>query len=236
MIVWGPGQSPHPPNTSQTCSSGQKNEIYSRGRRFEADFSDTNFFLASEPPPGHRLKGGGGGGRVLPHALTLPPGHSPTTTPAPTAFPTAGNRPQPLSQSPPPTAVRLLWNSAHSPPPPQANPWPPPPGGGGVSLSNGRVRHDVSPGRPFPRCLRRSRWSAEDGGRNPPAGGGPPTASRTPPVNFSPAGDPGLGGLCAKAHHWAHEGGADFHLRGRNHLRGPKRAQLTAPTPKSYRD
>ena len=53
------------------------------------------------PPPGHRdrhrLKRGGGTPSPLPNtpALTLPERHSHPPTPAPTAFPTASNRPPP---------------------------------------------------------------------------------------------------------------------------------------------
>ena len=46
--VVSPGRPTHPP-TSEQIPSG-KQEIYSRGRKFEVDFRDTNFPLASVNP------------------------------------------------------------------------------------------------------------------------------------------------------------------------------------------
>ena len=57
-------------------------------------------------------------------ALTLPQRHSHTPTPAPTASPTASNRPHPLLQSPV-TALSLLGNCPHNPPPFQSNAYRP---------------------------------------------------------------------------------------------------------------
>ena len=53
-----PGRPPHPPH--QKIFPPAKNEIYQRGRKFEADFRHTNFVLASDPPP-PPLWGVGGG-------------------------------------------------------------------------------------------------------------------------------------------------------------------------------
>ena len=67
----------------------------------------------------------GGGGTPLPPntpALTLPQRHSHTPTPAPTAFPTASNRP-PTAFTSPVTALQPLWNFPNRTPPLQAKPW-----------------------------------------------------------------------------------------------------------------
>ena len=41
----------HPPPPHQKHCPEAKNEMDQRGRTFEADFRDANFFLASDPPP-----------------------------------------------------------------------------------------------------------------------------------------------------------------------------------------
>ena len=82
---------------------------------------------ALAPPPAlDRESLQGEGGTPLPpntSALTLPQRHSHTPTPAPTAFPTASNRP-PTAFTSPVTALQPLWNLADRPPPLQAKPWP----------------------------------------------------------------------------------------------------------------
>ena len=57
-------------------------------------------------------------------ALTLPQRRSHTPTPAPTAFPTARNRPPPTAFTSPVTALQPLWNFPDCTPPLQAKPWP----------------------------------------------------------------------------------------------------------------
>ena len=84
---------------------------------------------------GNRLKGGG----VPPSppktpALTLPQRHSHTPTPAPTAFPTASNRP-PTAFTSPVTALQPLWNFPDRTPPFQAKPR----GGGGSPPPHARA-------------------------------------------------------------------------------------------------
>ena len=49
-VVWGPGQ-PRPTHQHQKNFPQAKSEIYSRGRKFEADFRYTNFFWPLTPPP-----------------------------------------------------------------------------------------------------------------------------------------------------------------------------------------
>ena len=66
--VWGPG--PGRPSHTRKIFLRQKNEIYQRGRKFEADFTYTNFFFASDLPPTRR-----GGGVSLSNS---PSPHSPT--------------------------------------------------------------------------------------------------------------------------------------------------------------
>ena len=80
-----------------------------------------------DPPPLPResLEGGGAPPQTL-RPLALPQRHSHTPTPAPTAFPTANNRP-PTAVASPVTARQSLWNSPVRPPPLQAKPYPPSP-------------------------------------------------------------------------------------------------------------
>ena len=81
-----------------------------------------------QPQAGNRLKGGRYPPPPNTPALTLPQRHSHTPTPAPTAFPTARNRPppQPLSHPPRPLCNRS-GTAPMAPPPRQAKPCPPPP-------------------------------------------------------------------------------------------------------------
>ena len=80
-----------------------------------------------EPPEWNDAAGGGGGQGIAsmgggtplsPNtpALTLPQRHSHTPTPAPTAFPTASNRP-PTAVTSPVTALQPLWNCPDRVPP-----------------------------------------------------------------------------------------------------------------------
>ena len=46
-VIWGHGQPPTPPPTSEKL---KKNEMYQRGRKFEALFRHTNFFWPLTPP------------------------------------------------------------------------------------------------------------------------------------------------------------------------------------------
>ena len=77
-VIRGPGQPrPTPPPTSEKFSSDEKNEIYQRGRKFEAHFRDTTFFRPLNPPP-PPVRGGGGSATLgnglppVPRSLTAP--------------------------------------------------------------------------------------------------------------------------------------------------------------------
>ena len=57
-VVWGRASPGRPTDIRKLFLRQEMKLIYQRGRKFEADFRDTNFFLASAPPPPAGGRGG----------------------------------------------------------------------------------------------------------------------------------------------------------------------------------